>query len=151
MPRHLQGLVAELLCADPFAGEGSRPGGAQPDDAVHEPPQRQGSDQGVADVWSDGLVLHAAFQCRDHDGHPFRLALPARLEVAAARSLLRGVARDGPREGSHEATRLHQDRYGASEEIYLAEVDAVSRADIVIDGSARPPAPRRVGPVRAVH
>lgn len=77
------------------------------------------------------LIVDTVFALRPewNDLWDFRIWL----EVAAARSLLRGVARDGPREGSHEATRLHQDRYGASEEIYLAEVDAVSRADIVID------------------
>lgn len=55
------------------------------------------------------------------------------LEVEPAVSLLRGVARDGPRDGVDEATRVHRDRYGAAEELYIAEVDPVLRADVVID------------------
>jgi uridine kinase len=55
------------------------------------------------------------------------------LEVAAAQSLVRGVARDSPRDGADEATLVHQDRYAVAEAIYIAEVDPVSRADIVID------------------
>jgi uridine kinase len=55
------------------------------------------------------------------------------LEVDAARSLARGVARDSPRDGADEATLVHRDRYAAAEVLYLADVDPVSRADVVID------------------
>jgi uridine kinase len=55
------------------------------------------------------------------------------LEVGAAQSLVRGVGRDGSRDGMDEATRVHQDRYAVAEAIYIAEVDPVSRADVVID------------------
>ncbi|MFL6132639.1 MAG: hypothetical protein ACJ72A_07545 [Nocardioidaceae bacterium] len=55
------------------------------------------------------------------------------LEVAAAQSLVRGVARDSSRDGAGEATLVHLDRYAVAEAIYIAEVDPVSRADVVID------------------
>ncbi|MGD9959446.1 uridine kinase [Nocardioides sp.] len=55
------------------------------------------------------------------------------LEVTAAQSLGRGVARDSPSDGADEATVVHQDRYAVAGAIYIAEVDPVSRADIVID------------------
>jgi uridine kinase len=55
------------------------------------------------------------------------------LEVAAAQSLARGVARDSSTDGADEATRVHQDRYAVAEAVYIAEVDPVSRADVVID------------------
>jgi uridine kinase len=55
------------------------------------------------------------------------------LEVDAAEALARGVARDGSRDGVDEATLVHQERYAVAEELYLAEVDPVSRADAVID------------------
>jgi len=55
------------------------------------------------------------------------------LEVTAARSLVRGVARDSSRDGAGEATLVHLDRYAVAEAIYIAEVDPVSRADVVVD------------------
>lgn len=55
------------------------------------------------------------------------------LDVDAAQSLARGIARDAGMEGLEEATRLHRDRYHAAEMIYLAEVDPQSLADVVID------------------
>jgi uridine kinase len=55
------------------------------------------------------------------------------LEVAAHESLVRGIERDGSRDGPDEATRVHQDRYAVAEAIYVGEVDPVSRADVVID------------------
>ena len=55
------------------------------------------------------------------------------LEVAAAQSLVRGVARDGSRDGTDEATRVHQGRYAVAEAVYIAEVDPVAGADVVID------------------
>jgi uridine kinase len=55
------------------------------------------------------------------------------LEVAAAQSLVRGVARDGPRDGTEAAALVHQDRYATAEAIYIAEEDPVARADVVID------------------
>ncbi len=66
------------------------------------------------------------------------------LEVAAAESLARGVARDGSRDGADEAARVHQDRYAVAEALYIAEVDPVSRADVVIDNHDWA-APRVVG------
>lgn len=57
------------------------------------------------------------------------------LDVSAEVSLERGVGRDADREGHEEAVALHRDRYHASERIYIAEVDPVARADIVIDNT----------------
>src|SRR5215218_2007642 len=51
----------------------------------------------------------------------------------SGRWLARGIARDAAMEGAEEATRLHRDRYHASELLYLAEVDARARADMVVD------------------
>jgi uridine kinase len=55
------------------------------------------------------------------------------LEVAAARSLVRGVARDGSRDGTDEATRVHQGRYAVPEAVYISEDDPVAAADVLID------------------
>jgi uridine kinase len=55
------------------------------------------------------------------------------LDVDPDLALTRGVARDAAREGLEEATRVHRDRYHAAELLYLAEVDPVRRADVVVD------------------
>ncbi len=57
------------------------------------------------------------------------------LEIDPAISLARAVARDAGREGAAEAEALHRDRYHAAESIYIAEVDPVGRADVVIDNT----------------
>jgi uridine kinase len=57
------------------------------------------------------------------------------LDVPAEVSLARGVDRDAESEGRSEAERIHRDRYHESERIYIAEVDPVSKADVVIDNS----------------
>lgn len=51
------------------------------------------------------------------------------LEVAAAESVGRGLARDGG-----DGTVL-RDRYVVSEDIYIDEVDPIARADVVIDNT----------------
>lgn len=69
------------------------------------------------------------------------------LDVDPQVSLERGVERDTASEGGVDAaTALHRDRYHAAEAIYLAEVDPLSRADVIVDNRdfARPriiPAP----------
>ncbi|QGG93853.1 uridine kinase [Actinomarinicola tropica] len=58
------------------------------------------------------------------------------VDVPVEVALARGVARDADMEGGADAAeRLHLDRYHASEEIYVAEVDPVQRADVVIDNT----------------
>lgn len=57
------------------------------------------------------------------------------IEVDAAESLRRGVDRDQDREGREQATRLHAERYAESERIYIAEVDPVATADVVVDNT----------------
>jgi uridine kinase len=56
------------------------------------------------------------------------------LEVDADRSVQRGTHRDGGRVGA-EATALHRDRYLPAERLYVAEVDPLGRADVVIDNN----------------
>ena len=56
------------------------------------------------------------------------------IDVPVELSLERAVGRDADMEGgSEEAERLHRDRHLAAEQIYIAEVDPVAKADIVID------------------
>ena len=55
------------------------------------------------------------------------------LEVDEDTSLRRALARDAARDGAEEVERVHRERYAAAEAIYLAEVDPVAQADVVID------------------
>lgn len=50
-------------------------------------------------------------------------------------SLRRIVDRDAAREGASGAEALLRDRYRPAEELYIAEADPVSRADIVVDNT----------------
>lgn len=71
------------------------------------------------------------------------------LEVDAPVSLARGIGRDGEREGELAALALHRDRYAVAERIYLAEVDPVARADVVLDNTdVDHPLPLRWLPLR---
>ncbi len=79
------------------------------------------------------LIVDSVFAMRpEYDRYwDFRIWL----DVAAELSLARGIQRDSGSLGRAAAERLHRDRYHESERIYLAEVDPVSRADIVIDNT----------------
>lgn len=57
------------------------------------------------------------------------------LEVGPQIALQRGISRDCAAEGFEETVRLHRDRYGVSEVIYLAEVHPQALADVIIDNS----------------
>lgn len=57
------------------------------------------------------------------------------LEVDPELALRRGIDRDAEREGVAAAARLHRDRYGVAEAIYLDEADPRSRAEVVIDNT----------------
>ena len=57
------------------------------------------------------------------------------LEVDPAVALERGVHRDQSREGAEEAARVHRERYGAAEELYVSEVGPRWRADVVLDNT----------------
>jgi len=57
------------------------------------------------------------------------------LDIDPALSLSRGVARDAAAEGLEQATRLHRDRYHVAEAMYVAEVDPMARADVIVDNS----------------
>lgn len=57
------------------------------------------------------------------------------VDIGPEQSLERGIRRDSGREGAAEAERLHRDRYGVAERIYIVEVDPISCADIVVDNT----------------
>lgn len=58
------------------------------------------------------------------------------IDIEAELSISRGIDRDAPREGAEVAEALHRARYGVSEEIYIAEVDPLALADVIVDNSA---------------
>ena len=60
------------------------------------------------------------------------------LDVPAEVSLARGIKRDSQSEGQAAAERLHRDRYHQSERIYIAEVNPISKSDLVIDNTDFP-------------
>ena len=102
-----------VLCAhDPLTGEDHR-------------------DQVVSAPADAVLVVDSVFAFRpEYNGFwDFRIWL----DVDAEAALERGIARDAGMEGLAGATALHRDRYHAAELIYLAEVDPVSLADLLID------------------
>jgi uridine kinase len=57
------------------------------------------------------------------------------LEIAPDEALARGIQRDTESEGREEAERLHRDRYGVAEQIYISEVDPKAKADTIIDNT----------------
>ena len=77
------------------------------------------------------LVVDGVFAQRPEydDCWDFRIWLDVSLED----SIARGIARDTAMEGRDEAEKLHRDRYGVAETIYIAEVGPIERADLVID------------------
>jgi uridine kinase len=72
-----------------------------------------------------------AFRPQYNDCWEYRIWLEVDPDVA----LHRGVSRDTAREGIEEAIRLHRDRYGVAERIYLAEVRPRGQADVVIENT----------------
>jgi uridine kinase len=77
-----------------------------------------------------------AFRPQYNDYWEYRIWLEVDPDVA----LRRGVSRDTALEGLQalhieEAIRLHRDRYGVAEQIYLAEVNPRALADVVIDNT----------------
>ena len=79
------------------------------------------------------LIVDSVFACRpEYDQYwDYRVWL----SIDPALSLERGVARDTDLEGREEAERLHRDRYHRAETIYIAEVNPVAVADMVIDNT----------------
>lgn len=61
--------------------------------------------------------------------------LRIRVEVDPELSVQRGVDRDGLREGVTAAENLHRQRYGVAEEVYIAEVNPVALAHVVVDNN----------------
>jgi uridine kinase len=104
-----------VLCAhDPLTGEDRR------DQAISAPP-------------GTVLVVDSVFAFRPeyNEFWDYRIWL----EVSPEMALARGIARDIAREGAADAARVHRDRYGVAESIYLAEVGPRALADLVIDNS----------------
>jgi uridine kinase len=104
-----------VLCArDPLTGEDDR-------------------DKTVATPAGTVLIVDSVFAFRPqyNEFWDYRIWL----EVGAAESLHRAVARDAPRDGAAGAARLHRDRYHVAEAVYQAEVDPLAAADLVIDNS----------------
>jgi uridine kinase len=77
------------------------------------------------------LVVDSVFALRPEydDCWEFRIWLDVEPELA----LRRGATRDTERAGRAQAEAIHRERYHAAELIYLAEVDPVARADVVVD------------------
>jgi len=115
LPAGADGSGEVVLCAhDPLTGVDHRGTFvAAPDDAI--------------------LIVDSVFALRpEYDAYwDFRIWL----EVEPEAAFERGVGRDVDAEGVEEATRVRRDRYGPAEEIYLAEVGPVSKADLVIDNN----------------
>lgn len=86
------------------------------------------------DAPDDGvLIVDSVFAMRPEYNEFWDLRIW--IDVAPELSLRRGIRRDSGTEGREEAERLHQDRYHASEQIYLDEVDPKSMADVIVDNS----------------
>jgi uridine kinase len=79
------------------------------------------------------LIVDSVFGMRpEYDAYwDMRIWLDVPVEVAFAR----GIERDTESEGRAEAERLHRDRYQASEQIYLSEVDPKAKAELIIDNT----------------
>ena len=94
----------------------------------------------VVELPADGvLVVDGVFALRPELDDRWDLRIW--VDIDAELSLRRGSARDTDMEGGPaQAEALHRDRYLAAEAIYLAEVDPVARADVVLDNTdfARP-------------
>ena len=89
----------------------------------------------VLELPADGvLVVDGVFAFRPElDDH---WDLRIWVDIDAELSLQRGTARDTDMEGgAAPAEALHRDRYLAAETIYLAEVDPVGRAQVVVDNT----------------
>jgi uridine kinase len=85
----------------------------------------------LVDVPENGvLVVDGVFAMRRELDSAWDLRIW--LDVDHETAVRRGVARDTDREGG-AAEALHRDRYAGAEAVYLAEVDPVSHADVVVD------------------
>jgi len=115
VPAGASGSGKVVLCAsDPLTGMDHRATSVTaPDDAV--------------------LVVDSVFALRpEYDGYwDYRIWL----DVDPDAALARGIGRDLDAEGIEEATSVHRDRYRPAVEIYIAEEDPVSKADLVIDNN----------------
>lgn len=77
------------------------------------------------------LVVDGVFALRSElDSH---WDLRIWVDVDRELSLGRGVDRDAARDGGSHAGAIFRDRYGPSEDLYIADADPRSRADVVVD------------------
>jgi uridine kinase len=79
------------------------------------------------------LIVDGVFALRPQLSRHWDLRLW--VDIDPELSLRRGIDRDAAQEGTDEAETLHRDRYGTAETIYIAEVDPMSIADVVIDNT----------------
>jgi uridine kinase len=93
--------------------------------------QQNHQDEVVAAPPDAVLVVDSVFAFRPEydDFWEFRIWLDVEPDLA----LRRGAMRDTERAGRAQAEAIHRERYHPAELIYLAEVDPVSRADVVVD------------------
>ena len=112
-PAGADGSGVVVLCArDPLTGEDHRDVRVQaPQDAV--------------------LIVDSVFAFRAEYNDCWDLRIW--LDVDAATSATRSLARDGDRDGRDLTAERHENRYRAAELVYLAEVDPRTVADLVLD------------------
>lgn len=114
-PAGPDGSGSVVLCAhDPLTGIDHRA------NTVHAPPDAV-------------LIVDSVFAFRPEYDDFWDLRIWIHIDQQL--SLQRGIERDTEMEGREEAERIHRDRYHAAEMIYLAEVDPIARADVVIDNT----------------
>lgn len=122
------GAVADLLL-EPCGPTGSSPVALCSIDPLT---QRDHSGE-VIDVTDDAVLLVDgvfAFRPEIDDHWDLRIWLA----IDADMSVSRGSIRDRDWAGS-DAEALHRDRYGVAEDFYVAEVDPIAMADVVIDNA----------------
>lgn len=79
------------------------------------------------------LIVDGVFAMRPELAHHWDLRIW--VDIGADLSLCRGTNRDAARDGEPHAADLHRERYGPAEEVYIAEADPLSRADVVLDNA----------------
>jgi uridine kinase len=91
------------------------------------------SDTRVAMPHDGVLIVDGVFALRPELHRHWDLSVW--VDIDSELSVRRGADRDSQREGTDAAETLHRDRYGTAEAIYVAEVDPVTVANVVIDNT----------------
>jgi uridine kinase len=77
------------------------------------------------------LVVDGAFALRPELDRHWDLRIW--VDIDREQSASRGVDRDAAREGAARSEAIFRERYGPAEDLYIAEADPRSRADVVVD------------------